>query len=210
MLAHHALNIALQTPALALPFVVAVVLSPETNAAFFAAWALVNVALLVPASLTTVLYTTGSGEPRLMAPRLRLSLALSGGLGLVSGFGLLLFSPFVLGLFSPAYPALAGTGLKVLGFGVLGVAAKYHYVALKRFAGHMASAAAVVSLGCAVELVATIIGGRLGGLMGLTQGWVAAVTLEALAMAPAVIAAVRADATAPVPLEAPRAELEAA
>ena len=210
VLAHHALNIALQAPALALPFVVAVVLSPETNAAFFAAWALVNVALLVPASLTTVLYTTGSGEPRLMAPRLRLSLALSGGLGLVSGFGLLLFSPFVLGLFSPAYPALAGTGLKVLGFGVLGVAVKYHYVALKRFAGHMASAAAVVSVGCAVELVATIIGGRLGGLTGLTQGWVAAVTLEALAMAPAVIAAARADATAPVPLEAPRAELEAA
>ena len=209
VLAHHALNVALQAPALALPFVVAVVLSPETNAAFFAAWALVNVALLVPASLTTVLYTTGSGEPRLMAPRLRLSLALSGALGLVSGLGLLFFSPFVLGLFSPAYPALAGTGLKVLGFGVLGVAVKYHYVALKRFSGEMASAAALCTAGCTLELAATVVGGRLGGLTGLTQGWVAGVLVEAVVMAPLVIAAARADADPPA-VTPPQAELEPA
>lgn len=210
VLSHHALNIALQAPALALPFVVAVVLSPETNAAFFAAWALVNVALLVPASLTTVLYTTGSGSPHLMAPRLRISLTVSMMLGLVAGLGLLLFSPFVLGLFSPAYPALAGTGLKVLGFGVLGVAVKYHYVALQRFAGRMASASVVLSLGCVAELFATVVGGKLGGLTGLTQGWVAAVALEAIVMAPAVIGAARADAASTRPIPARENMLEAA
>lgn len=210
VLSHHALNIALQAPALALPFVVAVVLSPETNAAFFAAWALVNVALLVPASLTTVLYTTGSGAPHLMAPRLRVSLAVSMALGLGTGLGLLLFSPFILGLFSPAYPALAGTGLKVLGFGVLGVAIKYHYVALQRFAGQMASASVVLSIGCVVELLATVMGGKLGGLTGLTQGWVAAVFLEAAVMAPAVISAARADATSLPPIVARDAMLEVA
>ncbi len=197
VLAHHALNIVLQTPALVMPFLVTVVLSAETNAAFFAAWSLINVALLVPASLTTVLYSTGARDPHLMAQRLRMSLALSAALGIGTGLGLLFFSSFVLGLFSPAYPLIAGAGLKVLGFGVFAVAMKYHYVALKRFAGRMVEASAILAIGGAVEIAAAAIGGHLGGLTGLTEGWVAGVCLEAAVLAPAVLAATRARVAAP-------------
>ena len=191
VLSHHALNIVLQAPSLVLPFLVTVVLSAETNAPFFAAWSLINVALLVPASLTTVLYSSGARDPHLMVFRLRMSLVLSAVLGVASGLGLLFFSSFVLGLFSPAYPLIAGAGLKVLGFGVLGVSVKYHYVALQRFAGRMAGAAGVLAVGAVVEMAAAVIGGRWGGLTGLTEGWVLGVCIEALIMAPAVLAAAR-------------------
>lgn len=201
VMGHHVLNVALQAPALALPFVVTVVLSPATNAPFYAAWSLVNVVLLVPASVTTVLYSTGAREPEMLASRLRLSVGLSAALGLAAGVGLLLFSPFVLGLFSPAYPDIARTSLRMLGFGTLGVMVKYHYVALRRLAGHTVKAAAFLAVGGVLELVLAAVGGRLGGLTGLTEGWLAAVLLEAAFMLPCVAAATRSSAGVPATVD---------
>lgn len=195
VLSHHALNIVLQVPGLALPFVVTVILSPQTNAAFYAAWSLVNVVLLVPASLTTVVYSTGAREPALLGSRLKLSLALSGLVGLSAGVGFFLFSPFILGLFSPAYPLIAGASLKILGFGTLGVMLKYHYVALQRLRRRMMRAALVLGVGSALELALAAIGGHLAGLDGLTQGWIAAVVLQAVLMVPSIVAATNSKAT---------------
>ena len=201
VMGHHVLNVALQAPALALPFVVTIVLSPATNAPFYAAWSLVNVVLLVPASVTTVLYSTGAREPEMLASRLKLSVALSAALGLAAGVGLLLFSPFVLGLFSPAYPGIAGTSLRLLGFGTLGVMVKYHYVALRRLAGHTVKAAALLAVGGVFELALAAVGGRLGGLTGLTEGWLAAVLLEAALMLPCVVTAARSPAAVPATID---------
>ena len=194
VMGHHFLNVALQAPALALPFVVTVVLSPATNAPFYAAWSLVNVVLLVPASVTTVLYSTGARQPEMLSARLRLSVALSVALGLTAGLGLLLFSPFVLGLFSPAYPDIAGTSLRMLGFGTLGVMVKYHYVALRRLAGHTVKAASFLAVGGVFELALAAVGGHVGGLTGLTEGWLAAVLIEAAFMLPCVVSATRSSA----------------
>lgn len=194
VIGHHFLNVALQAPALALPFVVTIVLSPATNAPFYAAWSLVNVVLLVPASVTTVLYSIGAREPAMLASRLRLSMALSVLLGLAAGVGLLLFSPLVLGLFSPAYPDIAGTSLRMLGFGTLGVMVKYHYVALCRLAEDTVKAAAFLAIGGVSELALAAVGGHLGGLTGLTKGWLAAVLLEAAFMLPRIASAARSSA----------------
>ena len=204
VLSHHVLNIVLQAPGLALPFVVTVILSAQTNAAFYAAWSLVNVVLLVPASLTTVVYSTGAREPALLGSRLKLSLALSSLVGLGAGVGFFLFSPVILGLFSPAYPVIAGASLKMLGFGTLGVMLKYHYVALQRLRRKMMRAALLLGVGSTLELVLAAVGGHFGGLDGLTEGWIAAVVLQAVLVLPGVAAAMAprageavADALAP-------------
>ena len=157
--------------------------------------------LLVPASVTTVLYSTGAREPAMLAARLRLSIALSLALGLAAGIGLLLFSPFVLGLFSPAYPDIAGTSLRMLGFGTLGVMVKYHYVALRRLAGQTVKAASFLAIGGVFELALAAVGGRLAGLTGLTEGWLAAVLLEAAFMLPCVVAAARSSAVVPATVD---------
>ncbi len=192
VLSHHALNIVLQVPGLALPFVVTVILSAQTNAAFYAAWSLVNVVLLVPASLTTVVYSTGAREPALLGSRLKLSLALSGVVGLCASIGFFLFSPFILGLFNPAYPVIAGASLKMLGFGTLGVMIKYHYVALQRLRKRMMRAALVLGVGSVLELTLAALGGHYAGLDGLTEGWIAAVVLQAVLMIPGIVKAVAA------------------
>ncbi|MCJ2076357.1 hypothetical protein MKK68_11925 [Methylobacterium sp. E-016] len=187
ILGHHAVNVALQVPSLALPLVVTVVLSAETNAAFYAGWAVLNVAFLVPASLATVVYSSGSGDPARIAPGLRLSLGISALTGLVAGLAFLLASQAILGLFSPRYPELAGTSLSLLGFGALAVGVKYHFVAVERLRGRLGPAAMVLAAGGTLELAGAVLGARYGGLTTLVQGWLAAACLQAVVMAPAIL-----------------------
>jgi mannan endo-1,4-beta-mannosidase len=210
ILGHHAVNVALQAPALALPLVVTVALSAETNAAFYAGWAVLNVALLVPASLATVVYSSGSADASRIGPGLRLSLAISAGTGLVAGLAFLLFSPLILRLFSPLYPAIAGSSLALLGFGALAVGVKYHYVAVQRLHGRLGLAAIALSAGGALELAGAILGARHGGLQGLAQGWLAAAFLQAVLMAPTLLRAAFPSRVEPAPVHAAPAGLAAA
>jgi O-antigen/teichoic acid export membrane protein len=191
VLGHHALNVAIQAPTLVLPFIVTVILSPQVNAAFYAAWTLVNVILLVPASLSSVVVTVARREPWLLGRRLGFSLGLSIAVAVVASAGCLMLSTFVLGLFSPRYPAIAGTSLALLGFGTIGMTIKYHYIAVERFAGRMARAAALLAAGGMLEVGASVLGARRGGLEGFTRGWLIAVTAEAVLMMPTIIDAIR-------------------
>jgi O-antigen/teichoic acid export membrane protein len=197
VLRHHILNIVIQAPSLLLPFIVTVMLSPQINAAFYAAWTLTNVVLLVPACFCVVLYSVGTREPALFAGRLKFSLGLSTLLGLGAGCALLVLSQFILGLFNPAYPGIAGASLQLLGFGTLGVMLKYHYVMIQRLRYRMMLAAALLALGGALEISAAIAGARYDGLIGLTEAWLIAVAVEAILMSPVIVSAVRFGAHVP-------------
>lgn len=191
VLGHHALSITIQAPVLVLPFVVAVTLSPETNAAFYAAWTLINVALLVPSSLSSVILSVGTQDPGLLASRLRIALAMSAAVGLGAGLVFLFASPLILSLFNPRYPEIAGPSLQLLGFGAIGLLVKFYYVAVQRLRGRLAAAAGSLVVSGAVEIAAAIIGGLWGGLFGLTAGWVCAVLIEATCMLPVILRVAR-------------------
>lgn len=182
--AHHLLNVVLQAPALALPMVVAIVVSTETNAAFYTAWTLINVALLIPASLSTALFSTSAHQPGALKARLRVSLLLSAVAGLAVGLLFLVASQTLLGAFNPRYAEITGNALGLIGFGVLGIGLKYHFVAIMRLRGRMMSAARFFFLGSAAELAAAAIGGHVGGLSGLVAGWLALVFLQVACAAP--------------------------
>ncbi len=189
ILSNHGLNVALQAPAFAMPVLVTVMLSPTINAAFYVAWTLIQVVQMIPAALATAAFCAGAGDLSRAAAGLRLSLLISLAAGTGAGIGFLLFSDPILGLFNPAYPSIAGSGLCVLGFGTLAVAVKYHFVCVARLEGRLAVAAAALAVGGALELGAAALGARLGGLTGLTEGWLAAACLQAFLLAPKVLAA---------------------
>jgi O-antigen/teichoic acid export membrane protein len=191
VLRHHLLSVVIQAPGLILPFIVAVVLSPQTNAAFYAAWTLVNVVLLVPASLTSAMYSVSARDPALLSHRLKISLAISVVVGSVTGTVLLFWSETILGLFSPIYPLIAGPSLQLLGFGALGVMLKYHYVVVQRLRYRMVEASIFLGAGGALEILAAIAGAQRGGLLGLTEGWLLAVCVEAAVLSPVVWCAMR-------------------
>lgn len=188
-LQHHALNIATLAPAVILPFIVTATLSAEINAAFFAGWMLLGVVLMIPAALTTVLFTVGAKDPKIIAHHITITLAISVLTGLAAGAGFYCFGDFVLRLFNPVYPAIMGPSLQYLGISVVFVMVKYHYIAIQRLHDRMLRASIMLGAGAVTEITFAIVGAHAAGLWGLTIGWMAAVLLQALVMLPTVLAA---------------------
>jgi O-antigen/teichoic acid export membrane protein len=186
VLRHHLLNLATLAPGLILPPLVTVILSAEANAAFFACWMVMNVILLVPGSLTTILFAMGSVEPERIRLRLRLSLAICLLTSVVAAVALFIGSRYLLGLFGPLYANLGGPVLPVLGLVTLPAAVKSHYVAVQRLNDRMGIATPILGAGAILEIVAAVTGGWLDGLVGFAAGWVVAIYVEAAVLAPVV------------------------
>jgi O-antigen/teichoic acid export membrane protein len=189
VLGHHGLNLANLAPSLLMPFVVTVVLTPSVNAAFYAAWTVINVAYLVPASLATVVFTVGAKDPAGLSAKLRMSLGASLACGLGVAIVCFFGSNLILSMFSPAYARVAGLSFSLLGLSIFPIAIKYHYVSIQRLRNRMVSASLLAVLGCALELAGAIVGGLKGDLLGLTLGWLIGLSIEAAVMMPVVLAA---------------------
>jgi O-antigen/teichoic acid export membrane protein len=186
---HQALNLALDTPGLLLPLIVTSLLSVRLNAGFYVAWMVASLVFAVPAALGTVLYAIGTAGPDQLAARLRLSLSVSLGVSVAAIGMLALVARPLLQLFGSTYADQATTSLRILACGALPLAIKAHYVTICRVRQHLASAALAAAAAGAVEIGCAALGAALGGLSGLSLGWVVALTLEAAGMAPTVLRA---------------------
>ena len=193
VLGHHGLNLASLAPGLLLPFVVTISIAATTNAAFYAAWTLVNVAYLVPAALATVVYAVGSKNPGELSAKLRASLGTSAGFAVIVAVICIFAGDFVLSMFTPLYAVIAGRSFALLGLSVLPIALKYHYVSIQRIRGRMTTAGLLVAVGAGLELGGAIIGGRRGDLQGLTIGWLAGLAIEVALILPVIVDALRGE-----------------
>jgi O-antigen/teichoic acid export membrane protein len=79
----------------------------------------------------------------------------------------------VLGLFGHLYAEQATSSLRILSFGAFPMMIKHHYGAVYRMQGRMARATLPMIAGGLLELGMAALGGRLGGLPGLSLSWVA-------------------------------------
>ncbi|MES5481939.1 hypothetical protein QMZ05_04215 [Bradyrhizobium sp. INPA03-11B] len=175
---HYALDVALLAPALAMPYLVLVLLSPTTNAAFVAVWMLVSVAALIPSAMAMVLFPVVRASPKQSRHNILVSLTVSLLFSLVCGVFIFTYSQQILAVFNPAYPGIAGSGLRLLGFSLLGSTLKFHACALARLTDRMRNAAPWFALGGLLELCFAALGAHLGGLQGLVLGWTLAVSIE--------------------------------
>jgi O-antigen/teichoic acid export membrane protein len=175
---HYALDVALQAPLIIVPYLVLVLLSPATTAAFVSVWMLVSTAAVVPAVLATVLFPVvraGSKQSRhLFFVSLTASLLFS----LACAVFIFIYSQEILGLFNPAYPEIAGSSLRFLGFCLLGLTLKFHVCTLARLGDAMRRASLWFALGGLLELGFLVAGAKYGGLQGLVLGWTLAVSIE--------------------------------
>jgi O-antigen/teichoic acid export membrane protein len=201
---HHALNLSLQLPHLALPVVVTALLSATMNAYFYVAWMVTGFVFVVPVALTAAVYAVGARQPGALAQKLRFTLRLGLALGVLANAVLLVGAGLVLRLFGQTYADEAEWCLRILGWAVFPLLVKDHYVAVCRVHGRIGRAAVVVAAGALLELVVASVGARSGGLSGLALGWLAALCLEAAAMVPSVYRA--AAVHAPPPSIAPATE----
>jgi len=193
---HHAFNLALQTPALALPVLVVGLVSAAANASFYIAWMIAGLLVMVPVSLGTVLYPIGSRDPEQMKHGLRLSLRISFAFGLVANLILVVAAAPMLEVFGTGYADEGAPALHILALGVFPLAFKTLYVSVRRVRRTLGPALPVVWGGTALELLGAVLGAELGGgLTGIAWGWLAAVCVEGLVMGGDVVRAVRSPAS---------------
>jgi O-antigen/teichoic acid export membrane protein len=184
---HHALNLAAAAPTLIMPLVVTVCVGPAVNAAFYVGWMVLFIGSLVPASLTTVLFAVSTVDAALQRQRFRFSFLLSLGFSVVIAGTLALFSDNIMSMFNPAYPALVGSAVRLLGLGLLGGTVKQHYILLMRIRGSMMTAALWLGVGACLEISLAAAGGVAGGVDWLTVGWLVAVIVEVAFLLPPVL-----------------------
>jgi O-antigen/teichoic acid export membrane protein len=177
---HYALDVALQAPVVIVPYLVLVLLSPATTAAFSVLWMLVSMASVIPAVLATVLFPVVRAGPDKSQHHFRVSLTVSLLFSLTCAAFIFVYSQHILEIFNPAYREIAGSSLRLLGFSLLGLTLKFHACALARLSNAMRKASLPFALGGLLELGSIVAGAKLGGLEGLVIGWTTAVTIEGL------------------------------
>lgn len=190
-LAHHALNLAVQAPSLALPVVVAVVLSTATAGYFYAAWMLAGFVSVGTSALSLTLFAVGARDRSDLARSLRVSLPVSLALVLLAVLALLLLGPAVLRAFGGAYAETAFLSLMVLSLAAAPGAVKAHFVQIARIGGRIFLAAGLMVALAVLEICVAGAGAMLGGLDGMVIGYALVVTAEASIMLPPVLRAAR-------------------
>jgi O-antigen/teichoic acid export membrane protein len=185
-LGHHALNLALQVPALIMPVVVTSVLSVTVTAYFYTTNMLTGFLNYFPFALSLSLYAVSAASPAALPRRMRFTLGLSVVVGVLANAGLIIGAYPMLRLFGAAYAEYAHASLRILGLSMFPVLIKDHYIAIARVRGRLVSAASLVVVGAALEVVLAGLCAHLGGLQGLCVGWLAAQCGEAAFMAPTV------------------------
>lgn len=189
-LQHHFLNIALQASSLLLPLIVTVTLSSVQNAYFYTAWMIVGFVFVPPVALSVSLYAAASSAGTL-ARKLRFTLGAAVALGFAANIVILLGANLILRPFGDSYAEAAATALRFIALGVFGLIVKDHYVALCRIRDRVSSAIPLITIGSIAELAFAAIGSVYSGLTGLAIGWLIAVCLQGVAMAPAIYRAAR-------------------
>jgi O-antigen/teichoic acid export membrane protein len=187
--AHSWLNLSITVPRSLIPVLVTIIVSPTANGAFYAAWTLSGFLYIVPTHLSTVLFAVASGDPQVVARKLRFTLRLSFLIGLPGMVVLGLGAHLALSLFGPGYAREATVTLWLLVLGYLPTVPKMHFIAVCRAAGRISRAAAVLSVAAAMEVTAAAVGGASGGLKGLSFALLAVFFVEGLVTAPSVLRA---------------------
>jgi O-antigen/teichoic acid export membrane protein len=189
-LQHHALNLILRAPALIFPVLVTVLLSVTMNAWFYVAFMIANFIFSVPLALTTVLFAINSTDSAALAQKTRLTLSISVVITLLANVVTFIGAQQLLGLFGDAYAIQATWSLRMLGLAAFPLLLKNHYVVLCRIQNQMVQALLPMLVGFLFELGGAALGAYLGGLTGLSLGWVIALGIEAVLMSPRVYKAV--------------------
>ena len=190
-LQHHIFNLLILSSAWILPVLVTILLSATVNAWFYLSFMLASFIFAVANALTIVLYAMSSTNRAILAHKVRLTLGLGAVTVILANCVFQFATGQILGVFGHIYAEQAAWSLRILALGTLPYLIRSHFVAICRIQGRILYALLPMAAGTLLELGAAILGARLGGLSGLSLGWVAALCAEAVFMSRTVFKAVR-------------------
>jgi O-antigen/teichoic acid export membrane protein len=190
---HNWLNLAIATPPRLIPIVVATTVSPQANGVFYIAWMISSFLFMVPVHLSTVLFAIASASPELIAEKLRFVLRVSLMVGLPVMVVLAVGAHFALSLFdkhgSADYATLGTVPLWLLIAGYIPQMPKAQYIAVSRATNKVGRAAGLLCGAALCEVAAVFVGGKIGGLVGLSWAYLGVLVIEGAITAPTVLRA---------------------
>jgi len=186
---HNWLNLAIVTPGRVIPVIVTLVVSASAAGVFSIAWMIVSLLFMVPVHLSTVLFAIASASPELIGEKLRFVLRVSLLIGLPVMAVLAISAHFALSLFGPGYAPMGTVPLWLLVIGYIPQMPKAQFIAVSRATNKVGRAAALLCGTSTCEIVAITIGGKLGGLDGLSFAYLGVLICEGLITAPTVLRA---------------------
>ena len=179
---HHRVNLALTAPALLLPLIAAFLLTPAQVAHFTLANLIVGALLAIPYFLSVGLFAAGAADLQHLRARVRQTLPLGLGVGVLIAAGLQVVSSLVLQVFGASYATGGAFALRTMALAALPMVIKDHYIAIRRSQSRVGWAARATLVGAAGEIGAAFIGCRFWGIEGLCIGWVAGLIGEGVAL----------------------------
>ena len=189
-MAHNWLNIAIMVPPAAFPVLVTLIVSPSANAAFYVAFTLSTLLYIIPNHLATVLFAMAAAEPRAVTGRVRFALKLSYALGLPAVIILTAGGHRILSIYGSGYAHAGTIPLWLLALGYVPSVPKALYIAICRASGRIAFAAVILTAFAFMEIAAAAIGGEADGLVGLSLGILAALTVQGISITPPILRAI--------------------
>jgi O-antigen/teichoic acid export membrane protein len=179
-LPNHVLTLMERAPGLVFPIVVTELLSPASNAAWYAAWMMAMVVYMVPIQVGMTLFAEAAYHPgtlrRLLGHGVRLSLLLGGAAALV----LAAAAQLLLSILGRHYAAAGTTPLRLLVLAVVPLTLTQAYFVACRSRGRLREAIATGLVAGIASIGGGVLVARAGGLTGMALVWLAAQTLTAL------------------------------
>jgi O-antigen/teichoic acid export membrane protein len=179
-LPNWALTMTERGPALLMPVLVTELISPTTNAFWYAAWMMAWVVMIIPISVGQTLFAEAAREPERIGAATRHGLLTSLGLGVLAAVAMLLLARIALGLLGGAY-AEAGVGaLRVLVLTVIPFSLTQAYYAICRARGHLREAIAAGTVFGLAAVGAALTAGISSGLTAMAVAWLGVQCLAGL------------------------------
>jgi O-antigen/teichoic acid export membrane protein len=189
LFAHNWLNLALQVRGLLTPVLVAAILSPADNAAYYVAMTICMGLFILPVHLSTSLFAATTGDNTLIAPKLRFAVRTGLTLGIpamvVLGFG----AHSILSLFGRGYAQAATFPMILMVLNYLPNLPNSYYISVARATGRLSQAATVMSVFSVLELGVIVVACMRYGLVGVTSAALGMSLVEAAITGPPVLRA---------------------
>ena len=185
-LAHNWLNLAINIPGKLVLVLVAVVVSSSANGAFYMAVMISSFLTMIPQSLATVLFAVAASAPEKFAEKLRFVLRMSLVIGIPGGLLMGVLAHPILTAYGPSYGIATGP-LWLLIAGYLPNLSGITYIAVARAQGRFNQAAVMLTVFAALRMAALLVGGKLGGLYGLSYAMLAVLFVQSIVTTPSVL-----------------------
>lgn len=162
-----------RAPGLILPIIATELLSPETNAYWYAVWMMAWVLYVVPIQVGMNMFAELAHRPAALASALRNGIRISLALGAAGGLLLFLFAELPLSLLGEEYAQAGATPLRLLVIAVVPLTFVQAYFAAARARGLLGRAISLGAVAGAAAVAAAAIVAPDAGITGMALAWLA-------------------------------------